>query len=420
MARDEHPDQIVTDKSPTKPKSSTPAKSKATSTAPASQAVPAVAEGRAAQSTPSALHGDAFFQLDNAAPAGKAEKSAAAANPGQGNASAQNNQGSKTNTPKKSGTKATKQQAQQPATPSKDRKKLPANKKSDTSNKNSAPNNNDGKVLIAGTADYVANNIVEKAQSDALETIMKANEKATEIRKDAEEQAAQVIADAHTQVDEKVKNAGEEASQIIKDSEEQVAQVLAEARQRAQENLDKAKEEAEAIDRDSQLRVGEVVAGARDRAVRADEEAANAMRDIDTATEEIRRGKTTLKNFFEGIAARVAPHHDANAIKDVEPYHELEAAKQVMGPLFGSPTVGTLLGPRLTGRAPWDLVKRCMEKDPKACHDIALLRAMINVEQYSRGHVDLPHHTMQPPARAVSVPQFENKVFKLKTEEADH
>lgn len=199
MVRNEHPDQIVVDKSP--------AKSKAPSVVPAPQAPPAVA------------------------------------------------------TPKKSGIKAAKP-LPLPAIPSKDRKKLPASKKPATSNKNVVPDSNDdGKVLIDGTADYVSNNLVEKAQSDALETIVKANEKATELRKRAEEQAAQIIAGAHAQLDEKVKSAGEEAAQIVEDAESHVAQILTKARQRAEEKLDKAKEESDAIDRDSHLRVVEVVDG---------------------------------------------------------------------------------------------------------------------------------------------------------------
>ncbi|KAK8013091.1 hypothetical protein PG991_010466 [Apiospora marii] len=213
MARDEHPDQIVVEKSSAKPKdTSTPAKTKVASVGPAPQASPAVADERAAHSTSSTPQVDAASHLNVRKP----EKAIAAANP---------DEDAKGQTPKKSGTKAAKQQAQ-PATP-KDRKKLPASKKPDSGKKNSIPdNNNDGKVLIDGTADFVSNNLVEKAQSDALETIVKANEKANEIRKEAEEQAAQVIADARTQVDEKVRVAGEEAAEIVKNAEGQQNQVV--------------------------------------------------------------------------------------------------------------------------------------------------------------------------------------------------
>lgn len=400
MARGEHPDQIVIEKSQAKPKGpSTPSKSKAASAAPAPRATSSAAEGRAAKPTPSTPQVEA------------------AAHPEQDDISAQNGQAAKTQVSIKSGTKGAEQQQPQSATP-KDRKKQPTGKKPDNSHKN-APDKNNGKNLIDGTADYVSNNLVEKAQSDALDTIVKANEKADEIRKEAEEQVAQILVDARAQVSEKVNAAGEEASQIIKDSEAQVSDILAEARQRAEENLNKSKEEAESIERDSQLRVGEVVAGARDRAVRSDEEAANALRDIDTATEEIRRGKTTLKEFFDGIATRVAPQHEHQTM-GIKPHREEETARQVLGALFDSPTVSKLLDtPGMMEEAQWDNVKRCLEKNPSARHDFALLTKMMNEDHplYHRGSVDFPHHpaysAVYPPARAASLPHYENYENKV-------
>lgn len=74
------------------------------------------------------------------------------------------------------------------------------------------------------------------------------------------------------------------------------------------------------------------------------------------------------------------PPQDADAIKRAQAEGE-EKARQVLGPLFNSPTVTFLLPHAARMKeGEWNAVKRCLERDPRARDDLPLLSKLLTEE----------------------------------------
>lgn len=97
---------------------------------------------------------------------------------------------------------------------------------------------------------------------------------------------------------------------------------------------------------------------------------------------------------------------DANALRQAQIEGE-QKARQVLGPLFTSPTVTFLLPHAARMKeGEWNAVKRCIERDPRAREDLPLLSRLLTEE----GNNAKQNGTPQPPAATASPGVVQNTI----------
>ncbi|KAF2999642.1 hypothetical protein E8E14_006522 [Neopestalotiopsis sp. 37M] len=97
---------------------------------------------------------------------------------------------------------------------------------------------------------------------------------------------------------------------------------------------------------------------------------------------------------------------DPNALRQAQIEGE-QKARQVLGPLFTSPTVTFLLPHAARMKeGEWNAVKRCIERDPRARDDLKLLSRLLTEE----GNSAKQNGTSQPPAPTASPAVVQNTI----------
>ncbi|KAK9778101.1 putative Transcription factor BYE1 [Seiridium cardinale] len=97
---------------------------------------------------------------------------------------------------------------------------------------------------------------------------------------------------------------------------------------------------------------------------------------------------------------------DANSLRQAQIEGE-QKARQVLGPLFTSPTVTFLLPHAARMKeGEWNAVKRCIERDPRAREDLPLLSRLLTEE----GNNAKQNGTSQPPAPTASPGVVQNTI----------
>ncbi|KAH6645110.1 hypothetical protein BKA67DRAFT_527602 [Truncatella angustata] len=97
---------------------------------------------------------------------------------------------------------------------------------------------------------------------------------------------------------------------------------------------------------------------------------------------------------------------DVNALRQAQIEGE-QKARQVLGPLFTSPTVTFLLPHAARMKeGEWNAVKRCIERDPRAREDLPLLSRLLTEE----GNNAKQNGTSQPPAPTASPGVVQNTI----------